>query len=56
MVNQATLEFICQHRYDDIRQLALQGRKYPEVDMTYALEQIAGRTKGTDEIANLGCT
>ena len=45
MANQATLEFICQHRHHDIRQLALQGRKYPEVDMTYALEQIAGRQK-----------
>ena len=50
MVNQATLEFICQHRYDDIRQLALQGRKYPEVDMTYALEQIAGRQKAQTKL------
>ena len=50
MANQATLEFICQHRYDDIRQLALQGRKYPEVDMTYALEQIAGRQKAQTKL------
>ena len=50
LVNQATLEFICQHRHDDIRQLALQGRKYPEVDMTYALEQIAGRQKAQTKL------
>ena len=50
MANQATLEFICQHRRDDIRQLALQGRKYPEVDMTYALEQIAGRQKAQTKL------
>ena len=50
MANQATLEFICQHRYDDIRQLAFQGRKYPEVDMTYALEQIAGRQKAQTKL------
>ena len=50
MTNQATLEFICQHRYDDIRQLAFQGRKYPEVDMTYALEQIAGRQKAQTKL------
>ena len=50
MANQATLEFICQHRHDDIRQLALQGRKYPEVDMTYALEQIAGRQKAQTKL------
>lgn len=50
MANQATLEFICQHRHHDIRQLALQGRKYPEVDMTYALEQIAGRQKAQTKL------
>ena len=50
MANQATLEYICQHRHDDIRQLALQGRKYPEVDMTYALEQIAGRQKAQTKL------
>lgn len=50
MANQATLEFICQHRYDDIRQLAFQGRKYPEVDMIYALEQIAGHQKAQTKL------
>ena len=45
MVTQATLDFIRQHVCDDVRQLALQGDKYPEVDLRYALEQIAGRQK-----------
>jgi len=44
-VNQATIDFIRQHTDDDVRQLALQGGRYPEVDLTYALEQIAGRQK-----------
>ena len=44
-VNQATLDFIQQHRTDDVRKLALQGAKHTEVDMTYALEQIAGWQK-----------
>lgn len=40
MVN--TAEFIRIHRGDDIRQLALQGKKFPDVDMPFALDQIAG--------------
>lgn len=44
-MNQATIDFIRQHTDDDVRQLALQGGRYPEVDLTYALEQIAGRQK-----------
>lgn len=43
MPNQETLRFIHQHADADVRQLALQGAKYPEVDMPYALQQIAGR-------------
>ena len=44
-MNQATIDFIRQHANDNVRQLALQGGRYPEVDLTYALEQIAGRQK-----------
>lgn len=43
MMNQATLDFIRQHRDDDVRQLAFLGSKYPEVDMPFALDQIRGR-------------
>ena len=31
-----------EHRLDDVRLLALQASKYPEVDMSFALDQIAG--------------
>ena len=49
-INQATLAFIQQHRTDDVRRLALQGARYPEVDMTYALEQIAGWQKARTKL------
>ena len=42
-MNQATKEFIRQHQDDDVRQLAFLGSKYPEVDMSFALDQIRGR-------------
>ncbi len=38
-----TLDFIEAHREDDVRALALQSGKYPDVDMTVAVTQIAGR-------------
>lgn len=37
-----TLQFIRAHRTDDVRTLALQARKYPQVDMAAAVVQIAG--------------
>jgi precorrin-6B methylase 2 len=45
MKNRATLDFIREHADDDVRQLALRGSKMSEVDLSYALEQIAGRQK-----------
>ena len=44
-MNSETLDFIRQHADDDVRQLALRGTKVPEVNLPYALEQIAGRQK-----------
>ncbi len=35
-------EFIREHRNDDVRQLALQAARYPNIDMQQALQQIAG--------------
>ena len=49
-MNEATLAFIRSHANDDVRQLALQGKKNPEVEMTYALDQIAGRQKARVKI------
>ena len=48
--NQATLDFIREHADDDVRQLALRGSKMSEVDLSYALEQIAGRQKARTKL------
>lgn len=50
MINQKTLDYIRLHANDDVRQLALRGTKDPEVDLTYALEQIAGRQKARTKL------
>lgn len=38
----ATLDFVRRHRQGDVRQLAFQADKHPEVDMPWALDQIRG--------------
>jgi hypothetical protein len=42
-MNEVTADFIRAHADDDVRQLALKGTKDPGVDLTFALDQIAGR-------------
>lgn len=37
-----TDEFVEKYRNDDIRKLALQGAKFPDIDMPFALNQISG--------------
>ena len=49
-VNQSTLDYIRQHADEDVRQLALRGHKCPDVDLQYALEQIAGRQKARTKL------
>ena len=49
-MNQATIDFIREHADADVRRLALQGAKNPEVDLTFALEQIAGRQKARTKL------
>ena len=49
-MNQATIDFIREHAEADVRQLALQGTKNPEVDLSFALEQIAGRQKAKTKL------
>lgn len=39
---QETLDFISNHRNDDVRNLALQASRYPDVNMPFAIDQIAG--------------
>ena len=49
-MNQATIDFVREHADADVRRLALQGAKNPEVDLTFALEQIAGRQKAKTKL------
>lgn len=42
-MNQETRDFIKKYQNEDVRQLALQTARYPEVDMPFALNQIRGR-------------
>lgn len=39
---EATEAFIQEHLQDDVRKLALQASRYPQVDMPYVLNQVAG--------------
>ena len=55
-MNQATLDFIRANAEADVRQLALQGTKNPEVDLTFALEQIAGRQKAKTKLPSWAAT
>ncbi len=52
-MNKATKDFIREHADADVRQLALQAKNTPEVDLTYALEQIAGRQKAKSKLPTL---
>ncbi|MDD3079218.1 MAG: SAM-dependent methyltransferase [Paludibacter sp.] len=38
-------QFIAEHINDDVNTLALQAKRYPEIDMEFALRQISGRQK-----------
>lgn len=42
MLNQETKEFIAAHRNEDVRSIALQSRRYPNVDIREAAVQIEG--------------
>ena len=49
-LNDETLRFIREHCKDDVRNLALQALKYPNVDMPVALTQIAGRQSAAEKM------
>ena len=55
-MNQATIDFIREHAEADVRQLALQGTKNPEVDLPFALDQIAGRQKAKIKLPTWAAT
>jgi len=49
-MNEATRTFVRQHADDDVRMLALRGVKYPEVELSLALQQIQGRQKARQKL------
>ena len=50
MMNEATREFVREHREEDVRQLALRGTKDPEVDLAFALQQIDGHRRAMEKL------
>ncbi len=51
-----TLDFIRQHAEDDVRALALQAGKYPDVDIRTAIVQISGRQAAKDKVPSWAAT
>lgn len=49
-MNNKTIQFIKEHENDDIRNLALQTKRYTDIDMPYALQQIQGRQIAKNKI------
>ena len=49
-ISPETRQFINEHQSDDVRNLALQARKYPDVDIPAAITQIAGRQIAAEKI------
>ncbi len=50
MINTPTLQYILSHATDDVTHLALHPSKDPQVDMSVALQQIAGRQKAKEKL------
>ena len=50
MLDASTIEFIEQHRNEDVRTLALQAKRYPAVDMREAVAQIEGWQHACDKL------
>ena len=49
-ISKETVQFIRKHRTDDVCNLALQTKKYPDIDMPFAIQQIAGWQKAQDKV------
>lgn len=50
MLDSTTIEFIAQHRNDDVRTLALQSKRYPTVDIREAVVQIEGWQQAREKL------
>lgn len=53
-VTNATIQFIREHLDDDTSKLALQAKKYPDVDMPFVINQIVGRKMAMEKIPSWG--
>ena len=49
-ISEATIDFVCKHANDDVRKLALSAKKAEGLDLSFALDQIAGRQKARTKI------
>lgn len=49
-ISPETQLFIREHSSDDVRALALQAKKYPDIDMPTVITQIAGRQVAAEKI------
>lgn len=55
-INRETADFIEQHANDDVRQLALMGRRFPHLDMPFVLDQVAGRQMARQKLPTWAAT
>ena len=49
-ISKATLDFVCKHANDDVRKLALSAKRAEGLDLSFALDQIAGRQKARTKL------
>lgn len=56
MTNQTTHDYIARHTDDDVRKLALSSGRETNVDITFALQQIAGRQRAKAKLPTWAAT
>ena len=49
-ISEATIDFVCRHANDDVRKLALSANRAEGLDLSFALDQIAGRQKARTKL------
>jgi 16S rRNA G966 N2-methylase RsmD len=49
-ISETTIDFVCKHANDDVRKLALSAKRTEGLDLSFALDQIAGRQKARTKL------
>lgn len=49
-ISEATIDFVCRNANDDVRKLALSAKRAEGLDLSFALDQIAGRQKARTKL------